>query len=153
MITNLPCLSDVRVDCYSTINKLQSHSGYHTGTKVLWRMCYYSHVVCSCMRWKWGHNLESNNGQSQTKRACLTAGECVGQQPVKGVVVYLMMLLDRAWLYWRQQQGEVTAADARKRDRVAFCIAQGLGMTSEQSVAARSIPLLYIQRAHLRHVT
>src|SRR5712672_3923774 len=33
-MTNLPCLSDLRVDCYSTINTLRSHSGYHTGTKV-----------------------------------------------------------------------------------------------------------------------
>jgi len=122
-------------------------------THVLWRMRYYSHIVRSCMRWKLGRNLELSNGQSQTKRARSTAGECVGQQPVKGVVAYLMMLLDRAWLYRRQQQGEVTAADAWKRDRVAFCIAQGLGMTSEQSVAAHYIPLLYIQRAHLRHVT
>jgi len=86
------------------------------------------------------------------KRARFTAGEFVGQQPVKRVVAYLMTSSDRAWLYQRQQQGDVTAADAQKRDRVAFCIAQGLGMTSEQSVAARSIPLLYIQRAHLRHV-
>jgi len=89
---------------------------------------------------------------TQMKRARFTAGEFVGQQPVKRVVAYLMTSSDRAWLYQRQQQGDVTAADAQKRDRVAFCIAQGLGMTSEQSVAARSIPLLYIQRAHLRHV-
>jgi len=33
-MTSLPCLSDSRVDCYSTINKLRSYSGYHTGTKV-----------------------------------------------------------------------------------------------------------------------
>src|SRR5712671_4236301 len=33
-MTNLLSLSDMRVDCYSTINKLQSRSGYHTGTKV-----------------------------------------------------------------------------------------------------------------------
>jgi len=33
-MTNLPCLSDSRVDCYSTINKLWSRSGCHTGTKV-----------------------------------------------------------------------------------------------------------------------
>src|SRR5712672_605614 len=33
-MTNLPCLSDSRVDCYSTIIKLRSHSRYHTGTKV-----------------------------------------------------------------------------------------------------------------------
>src|SRR5712675_3403140 len=122
-------------------------------TEKVWRTHYYSRVVCSCTRWKWGCNLESSNGQSQTKQARFIAGEFMGQQPVKGVVAYLMTSLDRAWLYWRQQQGDVTAADARKRDRVAFCIAQGLGMTSEQSVAACSIPLLYIQRAHLRHVT
>src|SRR5712672_1498073 len=34
MMTNLPCLSDSIVDCYSTITKLQSRPGYHTGTKV-----------------------------------------------------------------------------------------------------------------------
>jgi len=33
-MTNLPSLSDSRVDCFSTITKLRSRSGYHTGTKV-----------------------------------------------------------------------------------------------------------------------
>jgi len=33
-MTNLPSLSDSRVDCYSTITKLRSRSRYHTGTKV-----------------------------------------------------------------------------------------------------------------------
>jgi len=102
---------------------------------LLWRMRYYSHVVHSCTRWKWGHNLELSNSQSKTKRACFTAGGCMGQQPVKGVVAYLVTSSDRAWLYRRQQQGGCTAADARKRDRVTFYITQGLGMTSEQSGA------------------
>src|SRR5712675_1461539 len=108
----------------------------HQQLQYVWRTCYYSRVVHSCTRWKQGRNLELSNGQSQTKWAHVTAGECVGQQPVKGVVAYLMTSLDRAWLYWRQQQGGCTAADAQKRDRVAFCITQGLGMTSEQSEAA-----------------
>jgi len=34
MMTNLPCLSDSRVDCYSTINKLRSCLRYQTKTKV-----------------------------------------------------------------------------------------------------------------------
>jgi len=34
VMTNLPCLSDLRVDCYSTINKLRSCLGYQTETKV-----------------------------------------------------------------------------------------------------------------------
>jgi len=32
--TDPPYLSDLRVDCYSTITKLRSHSGYYTRTKV-----------------------------------------------------------------------------------------------------------------------
>ena len=37
MMTNLPCLSDLRVDCYSTINKLRSRLGYQTETRVWFR--------------------------------------------------------------------------------------------------------------------
>jgi len=39
---------------------------YYARMDYMWRTCYYSRVVHSCTRWKWGHNLESSNGQSQT---------------------------------------------------------------------------------------
>jgi len=54
-------------------DQLNLYKGVHcaseknvTAAALLWRMHYYSHIVCSCTRWKQGHNLESSNGVTGT---------------------------------------------------------------------------------------